>query len=89
MGPAGRSTAAPRPPPPSGAEFAVRVRAGQEPWLGFGTGTGHRVVVLATFPAAAPAALATSGVFGERFAAAASHFGERRRRLPGVESNAR
>jgi hypothetical protein len=29
------------------------------------------------------------GVFGERFAAAASHFGERRRRLSRVESSAR
>jgi hypothetical protein len=55
---------------PAGRSFAARVRAAQEPWLGFGTGTGHRVVVLATFPAATLAALATSGAFGERFAAA-------------------
>jgi ABC-2 type transport system permease protein len=65
------------------------VRAVQEPWLGFGTGTGHLVVVLATFMAATLAALAKSGAFGNSFTAAASHLGKLRRRLPRVESSAR
>jgi hypothetical protein len=72
---------------PAGQSFAAQVRAAQEPWLGFGTGTGHRVVVLATFPAATLAVLATSGP-----SASASlpppHFGERRR-LSRVQSSAR
>jgi hypothetical protein len=46
---------------PGWAEFCSPGARRPGTWLGFGTGTSHRVVVQATFPAATLAALATSG----------------------------